>query len=109
MSTVHTSAKRRGRAGPPSPLRTPSRESEQTGGSFVEELQHAAHRDVEPVRTIVELVHDLVERLLGKVGIEEHAGLLVVLRNVRPSCARSEVRIEERGTDPPMPERRASL
>src|SRR5687768_5272194 len=109
MSTAHISTRTRCRAEPRWPTRTPARTPGRKGPSCVEQLQDTAQRDVQPVRTIIELVYDFVECLLQKISVEQHARLLVIGGNVRAACTCREVRIQERGADPAMPESRARL
>src|SRR5258708_37517356 len=69
-----------------------------------EELQYAAQRDAHPVRTVVHLVRDFVERFLEEVRVEQYLELFARLRQMRGVAAFGEIHAQECGTHPPIPE-----
>src|SRR5207245_3285391 len=74
-----------------------------------QELEHAANRDAHPIRPVVELVSDLIKRLLQQVGVEENAQLVARFRQMSSGSGHREIRAEKRAADPALPESSSGL
>src|SRR5450759_1282667 len=70
---------------------------------FLQQLHDAGQRDPHPVRTVVQLVCDLVERLLQKKRIEQHLHLIKRLRQDRRQVRGLHVAAEVRSRRPGHP------
>src|SRR3954468_7958175 len=77
--------------------------------SAAEKLQHAAQRDAHPVRPVVHLVRDFVERFFEQMRVEQHLQLVTRLRQMRGVAAFGEVRAQEGAAHPSIPEIRSTL
>src|SRR6266496_470600 len=74
-----------------------------------EQFQRSANRNPYPVRTIVQFVRDLVESLLQQIRVEEKAELFTIRRQMRGRSRFLEVRAQESGAHPPLPEAASCL
>src|SRR3954452_5372751 len=77
--------------------------------SAAKKLQYTAQWDADPVRTVVHLVRDFVERFLQEMRIEQHLQFSARLRQMRGIAAFGEIRAQERGAHPSIPEVRSTL
>ena len=57
-----------------------------------QQIEHSAQRDAYPVRPVVQLVADLVQRLLEQVRVEQDADLLARWREMPRAVARARGR-----------------
>ena len=73
-------------------------------GTLREKLEHAANRDAHPVRPMIQLINDLVQRLFEKIRIKEQTKLLTICRQMGSGGAGGEISPQKRSADPPLPE-----
>src|SRR6185312_14294046 len=78
-----------------------SSETSQLAGS--QQLRQPSKRDPYPVGTIVQLVVELVERLVDEEEVEQARALHRVERDQRVHPVDAEVAAQERRTDPALP------
>src|SRR3954447_17667859 len=77
--------------------------------SAAKKLQYTAQWDADPVRTVVHLVRDFVERFFQEMRIEQHLQFSARLRQMRGVAAFGEIRAQEGGAHPSIPEVGAAL
>src|SRR2546426_9203357 len=73
------------------------------GRSVAEERDDALERDGHPIGAVVELVGQLVERLLEEERVEEDRPLLAIARQERRAIDRRPGSAQEGGCDPHVP------
>src|SRR5258708_15273346 len=72
--------------------------------STTNQLHHSMHRDADPLRPVVELIDDLVQRLLQQVGAEQEIDLFARRRQMQRTGACRQIGAQERRAHPTHPE-----